>query len=308
MILIFTANDIARISPYLLDRFDAIINVEGYGRRDKIEIVNTFIVPEINRKYGLSVTIDNEACELLVDEYSFTNGVRDIKRKVYNLTRHLFAEKGTKELHICTSDIKDFFEKPLSRGNVPCDNNESGVALGLAVSGGSEGLVFPVETVIIPNDNTFKVTGLAGEDVTQSAELCATYIRSQYGKLGNGVGIHVHYGEGAIKKSGPSAGVTTFISMLSAAFDIPVSYDYAYTGEIDLKGYVFPIGGEREKIEAACRQGCKTVFLPYENYQKLVDSQSSILDCDISIIPVRHVSEVANIVLPEIQKMTINYK
>lgn len=302
IVFIFTANDMSQISPYLLDRYDAIINVDGYGRKDKIEIINTYIIPEINKKHGLNVCIDDEACEKLIDEFSFTNGVRDIKRKIHNIVRHLISKTDSDEIIISSSDIESYFEKPLPRGNVPCENNESGIALGLAVSGGNEGLVFPVETVIIPNDSTFKVTGLAGEDVTQSAELCATYIRCHYDKLRN-MGIHVHYGEGAVKKSGPSAGITTMISMLSAAFDIPVSFDYAYTGEIDLKGNVFAIGGI-EKLEAAARRGCKTVFIPYDNYNKWL-KDGKLDDFSIEIIPVRHVSEVIDVVLPKIQNVSV---
>lgn len=297
VIFLFTANNMSQISPYLLDRFDVIINVDGYGRKDKTEIINTYIIPEINKKYGLNVSIDNEACEKLINEYSFTNGVRDIKRKIHSIVRHLISKTDLDEIIISSSDIESYFEKPLPRGNVPCENNESGVSLGLAISG-SEGIVFPVETTLIPNDSSLTVTGLAGEDVTESAKLCATYIRSHYEKLRD-VGIHVHYGEGAVKKSGSSAGVTTMISMLSAAFEIPVSYDYAYTGEIDLKGNVFAIGGI-EKLEAAVRQGCKTVFIPRDNYDRW-KKDNKLDEFSIEIIPVTHVSEVIKRVLPEIE-------
>ena len=297
VIFIFTANSVANVSPYLYDRFDVKINVEGYSKKEKEQIIKHYILPELNKDFNLNVSIADSACETLLNEYSFTNGVRDIKSKINNLVRHILAQTDKTDFTITTEDIEAYFDKPMPRGNVPNENNgESGIALGLAVSG-SEGIVFPVETTLIPNDSSLTVTGLAGEDVTESAELCATYIRSKYGKLRD-EGIHVHYGEGAVKKSGPSAGVTTMISMLSAAFDIPVSYDYAYTGEIDLKGNVFAIGGI-EKLEAAMRQGCKTVFIPRDNYIRW-NNEGKLDEFDIEIVPVTHVSEVIKRVLPEI--------
>lgn len=298
VLFVFTANTTSTISPYLMDRFDAIIEVEGFTVSDKKKIIKEYIIPEINHEHSMSISIEELACEKLSKEYSFSNGVRDIKSKINNLARHLLAQTDKTNFTITVEDIEAYFEKPMPRGNVPCENNESGIALGLAVSGGSEGIVFPVETTLIPYDNSLTVTGLAGEDVTESAKLCATYIRSNYGKLRD-VGIHVHYGEGAVKKSGPSAGVTTMISMLSAAFDIPVCYDFCYTGEIDLHGYIFQIGGESEKIEAAIRQGCKTVFVPKDNYKRLHE-KGKLNEFDIEIVPVSHVSEVIKRVLPEI--------
>ena len=255
------------------------------------------MIPAINREYHLDVTIDETAIETLVNEYSFTNGVRDIKSKIYEMVRHLCALGNSKHIHVTSKDITSYFDKPMVQGNIPQSESDSGVALGLAVSSRG-GMTFAVETELIPKSDYLKITGLAEVDVRESVELCLTYIRKHFSLLLND-GIHIHYSEGAVKKSGPSAGVTTFISMLSAAINVSVPHIYAYTGEIDLKGYVYPIGGEIEKLEAAARQGCETVFIPAENYARMIEKGIDVQSFGIEIVPVNHISKVIARVLPE---------
>ena len=297
VLFIFTANDASRISPYLYDRFDTVIYLDGYDRSQRAQIVRHYVIPDINREYKLAVTIDDAAIETLVNEYSFTNGVRDIKNKIYEIVRHLCAQGNSRKIHITEKDITAYYDKPMAQGNIPQSDDDSGVALGLAVSSRG-GMTFAVETELIPKANYLKITGLPEADVRESAELCLTYIRKHFHRLLND-GVHIHYSEGAVKKSGPSAGVTTFVSLLSAAFDVPVSHRYAYTGEVDLKGYVFAIGGEIEKLEAAARHGCETVFIPTENYERMVNKGMDMQSFGVEIIPVSHISEVIARVLPE---------
>ncbi|MCB0221014.1 MAG: hypothetical protein KDH09_15055, partial [Chrysiogenetes bacterium] len=98
-----------------------------------------------------------------------------------------------------------------------------------------------------------------------------SYIRANADKLGIGDDtfskndIHIHIPAGAIKKDGPSAGVTMLTALTSLLTDRPVRSDVAMTGEISLRGMVLPVGGIKDKMLAAKRAGITTVLLPDKN-------------------------------------------
>ncbi|CAE7881869.1 lon, partial [Symbiodinium necroappetens] len=77
--------------------------------------------------------------------------------------------------------------------------------------------------------------------------------------------IHLHVPEGATPKDGPSAGVTMTSALVSTAFDVPLLDDIAMTGELTLMGKVLKVGGIKEKVIAARREGVKTLLLPRQN-------------------------------------------
>jgi ATP-dependent Lon protease len=75
----------------------------------------------------------------------------------------------------------------------------------------------------------------------------------------------VHLPEAAVKKDGPSAGVATFLAIVSALTGRPARGDVAITGELSLHGDVLPVGGVRAKMLAAERAGLSKVVLPASN-------------------------------------------
>ena len=48
------------------------------------------------------------------------------------------------------------------------------------------------------------------------------------------------------------------------------------TGEITLRGRILPVGGIREKVLAAYRQGIREILIPAENKADLEDIPSSV--------------------------------
>ena len=76
---------------------------------------------------------------------------------------------------------------------------------------------------------------------------------------------HLHVPMGATPKDGPSAGVSLFASLVSAATSRPVAANLAMTGEITTLGEVVSIGGVREKLTACKNHNITRVILPLSN-------------------------------------------
>ena len=180
---------------------------------------------------------------------------------------------------------------PLSRGNFP-GRVMPGLARGLAVSADTgQGVSFAVETLLTPQLPEVQITGLAAECAKESVEVCRSFLAAYYPEQFRPGGIHVHFAEAAVPTDGPSAGAALVVSMLSAMLGKSVPGETAFTGEVDLHGNIFKVGGIRHKVQAACLDGCSRIFIPWQNLPDL-----DVREFDIEIIPVCHASEIlANI-------------
>jgi ATP-dependent Lon protease len=160
-------------------------------------------------------------------------------------------------------------------------NNEVGVTTGLAWTevGGS---ILTTEASAMEGRGKMMTTGKLGDVMQESAQAAMSYVRSRAQFIGlpkdfyRHLDIHVHVPEGAIPKDGPSAGITIATSICSTLTGIPVRGDLAMTGEITVRGRVLPIGGLKEKLLAAHRQGIFEIVLPKENERDLADIPENI--------------------------------
>ena len=141
------------------------------------------------------------------------------------------------------------------------------------------------------------VTGNLRDVMKESISAAASYVRMRAVAFGikpplfDNRDIHVHVPEGATPKDGPSAGVAMATAIVSVMTGIPVRRDVAMTGEITLRGHVWPIAGLKEKLLAALRGGIKTVLIPEENAKDLVEISESIKK-GLDIVPVSRMDEV----------------
>jgi ATP-dependent Lon protease len=89
--------------------------------------------------------------------------------------------------------------------------------------------------------------------------------------------FHIHIPDGAVKKDGPSAGITMTVALLSVMTGMKVLPQIAMTGEITLKGRVLPVGGLKEKLLAANVAGIRTVLVPSENRPDIEELDDEII-------------------------------
>ncbi|HMF76129.1 MAG TPA: S16 family serine protease, partial [Bryobacteraceae bacterium] len=159
--------------------------------------------------------------------------------------------------------------------------NEIGATTGLAWTEVG-GTILTTEATVMEGRGKLTITGKLGDVMQESAQAAMSYVRSRAQSLGlpkdfyRHLDIHVHVPEGAIPKDGPSAGITIATSICSALSTIPVRCDLAMTGEITVRGRVLPIGGLKEKMLAAHRQGIFELVLPKENERDLADIPENI--------------------------------
>jgi ATP-dependent Lon protease len=149
----------------------------------------------------------------------------------------------------------------------------------------------------MPGRGRMTVTGNLRDVMKESISAAASYVRSRAIAFGikpplfEERDIHVHVPEGATPKDGPSAGVAMVTAIVSVMTGIPVRRDLAMTGEITLRGRVWPVAGLKEKLLAALRGGIKTVLIPEENAKDLVEIADSIKS-GLEIVPVSRMDEV----------------
>jgi len=115
------------------------------------------------------------------------------------------------------------------------------------------------------------LSGQLGEVMKESAVAALSYLRSSSDLLGinykvfENYDLHVHVPAGAVKKDGPSAGITILTSLASVFTQRKLKPKLAMSGEITLRGKVLPVGGIKEKILAARRAGIREIILSQRN-------------------------------------------
>ncbi len=179
--------------------------------------------------------------------------------------------------------------------------NEIGAVTGLAWTEVG-GQILTTEVTTMEGRGKLTITGKLGDVMQESAQAAMSYVRSRAHSLGlsrdfyRNLDIHVHVPEGAIPKDGPSAGITLATAITSALTRIPARADLAMTGEITLRGKVLPIGGLKEKLLAAHRQGIHEAILPRDNERDLPDVPENIRN-DMKLNFVESMDDVLRIAL-----------
>jgi ATP-dependent Lon protease len=300
VMFITTANTL-NIPPSLMDRME-IIRISGYTEDEKVEIARRHLIPNVITKHGLDAqewAIDDEALLTIIRRYTREAGVRNLERELSTLIR-----KGVKELIMLKQksvkaspdNLADYLGVPKYRYGEVEDKDQIGIVTGLAWTNVG-GELLTIEAAMMPGKGRMTVTGNVRDVMKESISAAASYVRSRAASFGikpplfDTHDIHVHVPDGATPKDGPSAGVAMVTAIVSVMAGIPVRRDLAMTGEITLRGRVWPIAGLKEKLLAALRGGIKTVLIPEENAKDLVEIADSIKS-GLEIVPVSRMDEV----------------
>jgi ATP-dependent Lon protease len=285
---ITTANTLETIPGPLRDRME-IIFLSGYTENEKISIAKGYLIPRQIRENSLrdtEVQFSDDALRKIIREYTREAGVRNLERKIGAICRKVgtrIAEGKLETANITTEVVEEHLDHPIFLSNEELNQRISipGVVPGLAWTPYGGDVLF-VEATSMPGGKGFQVTGSVGNVMNESARAALSFVRSRAKQLGidseffTRSDFHMHIPAGAQPKDGPSAGVTMATALVSLVSGRKVKPKVGMTGEITLRGQVLPIGGVKEKVLAAHRNGLRTVILPKRNEQDIADVPEEI--------------------------------
>lgn len=282
---IANCNQLETIPAPLRDRLE-IIEVSGYSEEEKLIIANQYLIPKQLKETGLSadeVSFTKNSVTTIINAYTRESGLRGLEKQIASVCRKIARQyaEDTHETAIQAGERRlirltpQLVQKHLGAKRYDGDfyhlDPVVGVSLGLAyTSYGGE--VMAIETNLLPAGRPKLVlTGQLGDVMKESAQTGLSYLRSKAVDFGIDPNVlatnelHVHVPAGAVPKDGPSAGIAIATSILSALLGRAPTQKIAMTGEITLHGKVLPIGGLKEKVLAAQREGVDEVLLPEKN-------------------------------------------
>ena len=291
VLFIFSYNDFSLLDPILADRIHRV-RFKHLSKRDKITIIEDYILPEILEMVGFSkesVKFDKDTIEFIITSYTYEAGVRKLKEKIFEIIREInlqyITEKNSYEFPIIiTSDkVKEIFSNKSTIqfkkiAPKPCVGLVNGLYATVCGIGGIT--IIEVFKTLADSKLSMVLTGQQGDVMKESMSCAKTIAWNLIPKTvkdtikkdweENGAwGIHVHCPEAATPKDGPSAGCAITTAIVSILTGVAVRNTVAMTGEIDLNGSARQIGGLDIKIDGAKTAGVQKVLVPRENAEDL---------------------------------------
>ena len=298
VMFILTANYQDKIPPELKDRME-IIELGSYTEYDKIKIARDYILPKILEELKIPVdelSLTNKTITTIIRNYTEESGVRGLERTIRTVCRKFTCNKieGKKKLDP-NKNLENILGIPKYQVNKNI-TNKVGVITGLSYTpyGGD---IVKIEVVSYPGSGNIKITGLIGEIMQESIEVAFGYIKSRYKEfdlekndlLKNDFQVHVP--SGAIKKDGPSAGITVITAILSHLKKQVIEKEISMSGEATLTGNILKVGGLKEKLIAALNNQITKIYLPLANKEEIEELEVLYKD-KIEIIYVSDYQEI----------------
>ena len=266
---IVTANNLATIPKPLRDRME-IITLSSYTEHEKLEIARRYLTKrqkEVNGLKAGDLVFSKGVLQEIIAEYTRESGVRELERIIGRACRKAarkIVEGHEGAVYVTKKNLQEFLGRPKYFQNKAQKKSQVGVSTGMAWTevGGD---ILPTEAIVLKGKGKLILTGHLGDVMQESAQAGLTYIRSRSDLMAT--------------------------AMISALTKKKVRSDVAMTGEITLRGNVLPIGGLKEKVLAAYREGMRTIILPKENERDIEDIPESVRE-QLRFVPVEHMDEV----------------
>jgi len=289
-----------------------VIRLSGYIEQEKIQIARKYLLPKQLTEHGIGraqLAVTAGGLKAIARGWAREAGVRKLEQQIAKVCRKVATRVATegrkfKPVRIADADaLKPFLGEPRFREEELSRMNRPGIAVGLAWTR-MGGATLEVEAIAIPGKKSgFKQTGQLGAVMVESAGIAYSYVGSRAQEFGipadffdRGV-IHLHVPAGATPKDGPSAGATMACAILSLATGRSMRRRVAMTGELTLTGRILAVGGVKEKVIAARRQGIREVILPQGNEKDLKELPGHVTQ-GLKFHLVEHFDQLVPLVLP----------
>ncbi|WP_085523206.1 ATP-dependent protease LonB [Tuberibacillus sp. Marseille-P3662] len=245
-------------------------------------------IQQISKKAANKLQIRlNDACINKISEYAKSG------REAVNIMQIAAGiAMSRKSEHIEEADV----EWVIHSSQLPPKPNKKvhnepvvGLVNGLAVYGPNRGALLDIEvTATKGRKGSLTITGIVEEEsmgsnsksirrkslIKSSVENVLTVL-NQMGVRAHQYHLHVNFPGGA-PVDGPSAGIAIATAVYSAIKNRPIQNTVAMTGELSIHGAVKPIGGVVAKAQAAKDAGAKTVIIPEDNQQAILQNIEGI--------------------------------
>lgn len=302
-----TANTIQGIPLALRDRLE-VQKLSGYVESEKLAIAQKYLLPRQLELHGLGpdeLVVTTGAIKKSILLYTQESGVRELERQLAKVCRRvvrkLIDDPALKSQKVTALNVQRYLGVAKHRPQCRDLDDQVGVVHGLAVSPWG-GEVLDIEVASVEGKGSLILTGRLGDWLKESATAAHTYVRSRVDVLGldatlfSSTDLHIHYPGNALKTDGPSAGVAMTTAIVSALTGVAVSGQVAMTGEVSLRGRVLRIGGLKEKVLAAYREGMERVLIPEGNRDQIEEIPAEVLN-KVDVIPVSHMDQVLKLAL-----------
>ena len=309
VLFICTANVAGSIPPVLMDRLE-VIELSGYTLDEKAHIAQRHLLPRELADHGLAeadVALARPVLQAVIERYTREAGVRNLRKCVATILRKIATERAAADpppvaAHtVAEDDLRRYLGPARYRRGQAGPKQGVGTVTGLArTEVGGRSIVIECSCMVGKGELT--LTGQLGEVMQESVKTALSWVRSRCNRPGvvpdrHTVDLHVHVPEGATPKDGPSAGLPVICALASAMSGCPARRDVAMTGEITLQGRVLAVGGIKEKVLAAHREGITEIVLPRENADDLDKVPQEVLS-EVKVHLVDRVEECLREVVP----------